>query len=146
MHILNIFAALSTAFGRVTFATVIWLYTKQLMAVHSQWLYWIWDTAIKSTYWKFLLFLVQTFDHSSWCQWQYCVVFLIIQFTVSTHYSYRQFLYFFSENFANFTAFHCNSCHFIQLCLTLLTTYLTAFNTDRYQHFFYYLRKFCRSY
>ena len=34
----NTLTVLSTAFGCVTFATVIWLYTKQLMAVRSQWL------------------------------------------------------------------------------------------------------------
>ena len=35
----NKLAVLSTAFGSVTFPTVIWLYTELLMAVHSQWLY-----------------------------------------------------------------------------------------------------------
>ena len=34
----NTLTVLSTAFGCVTFATVIWLYTKQLTAVRSQWL------------------------------------------------------------------------------------------------------------
>ena len=34
----NKLAVLSTAFGSVTFPTVIWLYTEQLMTVHSQWL------------------------------------------------------------------------------------------------------------
>ena len=31
----NVMAVLSTAFGRVTFPTVIWLYTVLLMTVHS---------------------------------------------------------------------------------------------------------------
>ena len=34
----NKLTVFSTAFRCVTFATVIWLYTKQLMAVRSQWL------------------------------------------------------------------------------------------------------------
>ena len=35
----NISTVFSTAFGSVTFPTVVWLYTKQLMVAHSQWLY-----------------------------------------------------------------------------------------------------------
>ena len=46
----NKLAVLSTAFGSVTFPTVIWLYTKQSMAVHSQWLYWILNAAKESNY------------------------------------------------------------------------------------------------
>ena len=34
----NKLTVLSTAFGSVTFPTIIWLYTEQLMTVHIQWL------------------------------------------------------------------------------------------------------------
>ena len=36
LYTANILAVLSTAFGSVTFPTVIWLYSEQPMAVHSQ--------------------------------------------------------------------------------------------------------------
>ena len=45
----NALQILSTAFGSATFPTVIWLYIEQLMAVHSQWLYWIWYKVKKVT-------------------------------------------------------------------------------------------------
>ena len=35
----NIFAMLSTAFGSVTFAIVVWLYSIQSMSALNQWLY-----------------------------------------------------------------------------------------------------------
>ena len=71
MYTANISAVLSTAFGSVTFPTVIWLYSEQLMGAHSHWLYWFWNTAKKSSLYGISLLLVQTLHSTDYSQWQY---------------------------------------------------------------------------
>ena len=70
----NILAVLSTAFGSVTCATAVWLYSIQSMTACSQWLYWIWNTAKKSMCQNFLLLGLQWLDSTSYFQWPQCAI------------------------------------------------------------------------